>query len=553
MTAIAAMLALATAASAAQFDVTRFDDPPANGCNSGVDCSLREAVEDANATPAGDVISAPAPPAGQAYEIFGQITVLEDLTITGADASTTIVRQDGFGRIFEIGDFGGFAPEVEINNLTITGGQDTPGGGIQVAQGQLVLRRSVVTGNVAAGEGAGSGGGLAVRPNGLAIIEDTTFSNNSALDVGSEGGEGGAIWSDSSTRLSISRSTVGPGNTAGGSAGPDPGTGGGIAVESQTGGLSMLNVTISGNSVTDGADGSGGGIFLDQGATALLDSTTVAENSVLGSGGTGGNIAVGVGSASLRQTLVAGGTAASSGNCVGPVASSGSSLESPSSQCGMSAAGDQPFVADPLLGPLADNEGPTLTHALLPGSPAIDTGAANCPQPDTDQRGVVRAQGPACDIGAFEVRVPEIVDPETPDDICFGKKATIIGDKGDNVITGTNGDDVIVSLTGADAIRGLEGDDLICARGTEDNLLGGPGDDRLRADGGSDELTGGPGDDILNGASDSDKVSGSGGDDRVHGGDGNDDLSGGKGNDKCYGNKGDHDRAQQCEHEESIP
>jgi hypothetical protein len=58
-------------------------------------------------------------------------------------------------------------------------------------------------------------------------------------------------------------------------------------------------------------------------------------------------------------------------------------------------------VADAMLGPLQDNGGPTETHDLLPGSPAIDAGG-NCPPPDTDQRGVTRPQGAACDIGAVE-------------------------------------------------------------------------------------------------------------------------------------------------------
>ena len=56
---------------------------------------------------------------------------------------------------------------------------------------------------------------------------------------------------------------------------------------------------------------------------------------------------------------------------------------------------------NPLLGPLADNGGPTRTHALLAGSPAIDT-AAGCPPPAADQRGVARPRGTACDIGAYE-------------------------------------------------------------------------------------------------------------------------------------------------------
>ena len=58
---------------------------------------------------------------------------------------------------------------------------------------------------------------------------------------------------------------------------------------------------------------------------------------------------------------------------------------------------------NPDLGPLADNGGPTFTHALLAGSPAIDTASDDCPPPITDQRGVTRPQGPACDIGAYEL------------------------------------------------------------------------------------------------------------------------------------------------------
>lgn len=65
-------------------------------------------------------------------------------------------------------------------------------------------------------------------------------------------------------------------------------------------------------------------------------------------------------------------------------------------------------LVDPLLGPLQDNGGPTFTHALLAGSPAIDTGnpallgSGGSACEATDQRGVARPQGSACDIGAYE-------------------------------------------------------------------------------------------------------------------------------------------------------
>ena len=73
--------------------------------------------------------------------------------------------------------------------------------------------------------------------------------------------------------------------------------------------------------------------------------------------------------------------------------------------CGFIAPGDL-VVPDAMLGPLQDNGGPTETHDLLPGSPAIDAGSVNCPPPATDQRGEARPQGAKCDIGAVEY-VPE--------------------------------------------------------------------------------------------------------------------------------------------------
>ena len=82
-----------------------------------------------------------------------------------------------------------------------------------------------------------------------------------------------------------------------------------------------------------------------------------------------------------------------------PSLSLGNNLDSDGT-CGLTGAGDLPNT-DPLLGPLAANGGPTLTHALLPGNTAIDTGDDDsCPA--TDQRGVVRPPRAACEIGAYE-------------------------------------------------------------------------------------------------------------------------------------------------------
>ena len=86
-------------------------------------------------------------------------------------------------------------------------------------------------------------------------------------------------------------------------------------------------------------------------------------------------------------------------NCLGNITDGGHNLSSDAS-CAFTAVGSMNNT-DPKLGPLADNGGPTLTMALLPGSPAIDAGSA-VGAPATDQRGVPRPQGAGVDIGAFE-------------------------------------------------------------------------------------------------------------------------------------------------------
>jgi uncharacterized repeat protein (TIGR01451 family) len=160
--------------------------------------------------------------------------------------------------------------------------------------------------------------------------------------------------------------------------------------------LELTNDTLSNNTATD----NGGG--LHNRTTANLTNVTLHGNGASGAD-SGGNIFNDGDSAqlALANTVVA--NAGDGGNCVnseGILNSLGHNLES-TDTCGFAAAGD---ITDtnPLLGPLQDNGGATRTHALLPGSPAIDAGA-NGACPGTDQRGVPRPQGSSCDIGSYEL------------------------------------------------------------------------------------------------------------------------------------------------------
>ncbi|MCX6048698.1 MAG: DUF11 domain-containing protein, partial [Chloroflexi bacterium] len=133
---------------------------------------------------------------------------------------------------------------------------------------------------------------------------------------------------------------------------------------------------------------------------AVLTFVTFNNNQA---GGEGGNLLIDEAALSIASSIVA--NAAMGDNCVnsgGFLTSLGHNLENAHS-CHFNAGGDLTDL-DPLLGPLQGNDALAghlaFTHALLPGSPAIDQGSVPCPA--TDQRGIARPQGAACDIGAYE-------------------------------------------------------------------------------------------------------------------------------------------------------
>lgn len=172
--------------------------------------------------------------------------------------------------------------------------------------------------------------------------------------------------------------------------------------------LTLDHVVVADNTVTTGAIEfwKGGGVFHTDGAMTISSSTVTGNTAP---GGTAGGLFLGSfgapnGSASLQGSIVSGN---SGDECIvfygGPFAmeSLGANVLGDAT-CGAAASTDV-VVDDALLGPLADNGGPTLTHALLPGSPALDAGDAS--GPDTDQRGVARPQGAGPDAGSFELEV----------------------------------------------------------------------------------------------------------------------------------------------------
>jgi CSLREA domain-containing protein len=448
----AAVLFMAGAArvGATTFVVTKTADTNDGACNA-TNCSLRDAIIAANASPGADIITLPAgtyvltiPGAPEDMAATGDLDILDDLTINGAGAATTIVDGGALDRVFQVFD----GVTAVLNGITIRNGSGVlQGGGVWSTGNNLTLNGCVVTGNQSTGEGGGvyastvtltnttisnnktgslgagvwadnltmtgsmvsgnqipfgNGGGLYVvsdttvsgsvitnnasgnRGGGIYItggeslqtvsITDTTISNNTAIDDG--GGLGGGLYIGGAAAVTVSRCTLG-GNTSDDS-------GGGIANFDT---LTLVNSTVNGNTTSGG--GAGGGIFSNGNLTVI--SSTVASNSPDGIGNSP------LGTATMAKTIVANNKT----GCTGTITDGGSNLQFPGATCGSNIPS-----ADPLLGTLANNGGPTQTQALLPGSPALNA-AGNCPPPATDQRGVSRPQGSACEIGAFECQTGE--------------------------------------------------------------------------------------------------------------------------------------------------
>lgn len=355
MTIVVVLLSVA-ASYAATLTVTNTND-------SGTG-SLRQAIADA--TP-GDTINFSLSGCPCTINVTSSLVVSKNLTILGPGAAQLSV--DGFGladpaapQIFRI------SATVAIDGLTITRATAPPpffGGAAGIANGgTLTLSNSVVSASGARGAGGiGNGGVLTVvnclierngsaglqNVGGTATIVNSTISNNVNFDGGGIWNAGGSVKVVNSTIVS-NRGSNGPSRS-----------GGGIHIAAGT--VTLLNAIVAGNTEDDGA------------ASDIVGVLSSGGNSLIGDAGSAGGLVHGV-----NNNIVG-------NNGVGTISLS--------------------TVLNPAL---ANNGGPTLTHSLTPGSPAINAGlnlfaVDNSGQPlTTDQRGTgfPRIVGSSVDMGAFE-------------------------------------------------------------------------------------------------------------------------------------------------------
>ena len=410
-----------------QIQVTTTDDE----LNTDGDCSLREAVEAANTnTPVDncidnsgfyDVIILDA----QTYTLSilgfnedanqtGDLDITEDVAIQGAGPWLTIINAADIDRALHI-----LAGYVRVIDLTITDGSTDAffgdGGGILVQGGGLTLDNVVISSCLAGNSGGGiyaapgtsleiwnsqiiengaggSGGGIFIATGAwVNTITETTIHNNYANQNGGGIFNVGTIWDISGTTISANRAQLGNGggifNGSSGSIGGGP--------------ASVLNTTISGNSAFFG-----GGIF-NAGQISDVIHVTIAYNNAVQGGGirntNNGNFG------NIQSSIIA--NSINGGDCsnAGSISSGGYNILSDGSCSNVFTNTGDLLSTDPMLGLLQNNGGPTETHALLPGSPAIDhVDEWVCPPPGTDQRGVGRpidGDGDSvdrCDSGAYE-------------------------------------------------------------------------------------------------------------------------------------------------------
>jgi len=265
------------------------------------------------------------------------------------------------------------ASTATLNNLTIS--ENTNGSGVYNLGNTSLTRMTIDLTEILTNTTTANGGGI--YNSGNSATTTVTHSRISGNTANAGSGAGGGVFNNGI--MTINTSTIDNNQAR---------TGGGI--EHSGSNLTLTNDTISGNQAAD----DGGGLY--NRGSAVLTNVTLNANT----GSTGSNIFNDEASMAIGNSIVANPVGGS--NCFnsnGFINSQGHNLDS-GNTCGFTTTGDI-SNSNPLLGSLQDNGGPTVTHALTSGSPAIDQGD-NGLCPAADQRGVSRPQGSSCDIGAFE-------------------------------------------------------------------------------------------------------------------------------------------------------
>jgi hypothetical protein len=330
------------------------------------------------------------------------------LTITNSVISSNTANSHG-GGIYNIGNIFGNYVILNIFKSSIIGNEASYGGGLSNVAG-VWFTESNLTETTISGNSSLYGGGIynftnSGSANAFAYLNtlDSTIDNNTCAYSG--GGINIQTWEE--THVNLVNTTI-SNNTAGTS-----GTyfGGGIYINGYGGNTytTLSNVTVSGNTSYDA-----GGIahFANNGNgnISIVASTIYSNTVTIFAGGVGGiynKSQGGEGTATMTMThsIVAGSVSAyGNGDCYSfePTDFNNTGYNIIENDV-TNTCGTFFYTGNPGLGPLNDNGGPTFTHALLEGSPAIDAIPIDSCLLPTDQRGVTRPLGYGCDIGAYEV------------------------------------------------------------------------------------------------------------------------------------------------------
>lgn len=359
--------------------------------------TLRHAI--ANACP-GSTITFNLGAGPHTIVVGSELFIDKDLTITGSDSTSPVTLSGGnTTHIFTIQ----VANTVNLSNLTIINGQKNGNGGAVFNLGNLTITNSTLTGNKASGDG-----GAIDSDNGTLTIHNSTISGNEADRDG-----GGLHHCGSSTATLVNVTIT---NNRADADNDTIGEGGGIAQISSNP-LTLHNTIVAGNFNEDGASDANDDVFVNTAPPSAIDAGS--SNNLIG-----------------VDTGLTGISHGTNGNQVGTAGS----------------------PIDPLLGPLASNGGPTQTHALLTGSPALDAGdntKSDAAGLTTDQRGTGFARKAdsndpdttdTVDIGAFEAlaSVENIPDQTINEDNSLNLVFTVGDAESITSVTASSGNTTLV-------------------------------------------------------------------------------------------------------------